>query len=970
MDNKELFIKICILLIIIILLRFLYKRLTDTTYTTSTPSTPSTPSTLSTLSSKYNNVENFAVNDKDAIDLLSKIKNNDIITAIHNLSDTNVIKPWTTKLYNTQTTNTRVKPLALYQPQLLIKDVQYCKLGDILCQNSDYSLPDYNHFTLLIKKSSSDIKPPEKYDLVVNFGDESVNTDYYYYEAFIQNSISEITTISTNISNCSQLFNNINSTIQTNIDSLKSNLNQYIIDQLIVKANQREYTILDLINRNQLNIMSNEFTMPAGVSGVFLANDYDQDGSFNYDNTVQIEFSIPSTLDSLQSTIVPTSAKYTTNVAKFLEEKPFNMNTTPFINITKTNISLQQFSYPLINLVPIVSIINTIKSFCNDVKIIYQNNNIMLLTYLNLVDKISSINTILSLINTFTSYLTTYSNLASITLYSNPELITYITPILNVNCGTSIIGNLLNILNTMNINYYVSLLTFTASENINTSKLGIINPFGCYLTQKEVEYDSSILAGPRQKNINYSPRDPDPIVTDPKDYASPLPTSIEEGIAAAAAAAAAAPPSTITTLPNTFTNTFNTTTTIPITTMPVITTTTTNPFLFGSSMSNSKESIMGVQSTISSQCVGQPSYKLINTLNITSFDNDFFTNLPQNSFNILLNQTSSALINTCMVNINSFASVLTDVNNNVTNTVTIKNLPLKIYNPIPPKGYLSLGHIFCNLQSQLPSIQQNDKNGNGVCCVPENCVKEVRDWNSGDKIFEYNKDNVYWAIYYNPYTGTFISTNTNQLPSGKVCKVIACVKKCSAVDELQKADDCIRNYYNMNKKYNLQKAPDLVADVEEEYYLDKVKAQSDIITKLYKRANTMQLDIDKATIVNAEMNKNKLQNYVDTQKRNIDIVTKRLDDDSDKNQTNVNVPLDVLNNILRMIQKNKNLSQKQKTELVSKLINNKNMVNDNLITNTEYEENINKILSSCPEYDLTGLVKKNVVSNVCYGCPA
>ena len=34
------------------------------------------------------------------------------------------------------------------------------------------------------------------------------------------------------------------------------------------------------------------------------------------------------------------------------------------------------------------------------------------------------------------------------------------------------------------------------------------------------------------------------------------------------------------------------------------------------------------------------------------------------------------------------------------------------------------------------------------------------------------------------------------------------------------------------------------------------------ITKLYKKANSMQLDMDKATIVNAEMNKNKLQTYV------------------------------------------------------------------------------------------------------------
>ena len=41
---------------------------------------------------------------------------------------------------------------------------------------------------------------------------------------------------------------------------------------------------------------------------------------------------------------------------------------------------------------------------------------------------------------------------------------------------------------------------------------------------------------------------------------------------------------------------------------------------------------------------------------------------------------------------------------------------------------------------------------------------------------------------------------------------------------------------------------------------------------------------------------------------------------------------------------------------------------DNLITKTDYENTINKVLSACPNYDLTGLVKKSIVSDVCYGC--
>jgi hypothetical protein len=358
-------------------------------------------------------------------------------------------------------------------------------------------------------------------------------------------------------------------------------------------------------------------------------------------------------------------------------------------------------------------------------------------------------------------------------------------------------------------------------------------------------------------------------------------------------------------------------------------------------------------------------FQFINKLQMTSFTNNFVLNLPKNSLNINLNSAFSSIIKSSMKNITEFTVFLNDLQNN-----TVTNLPLKIYKPIPPKGYLALGHIFCNIQTQLDDIKTSDAAGNGTCCVPENCVKEMRDWNISDKMFEYNKNGTYWALYYNPYTGTFISTNTNNFPDGKVCKVVACVKKCTAIDELQKADDCIRNYYNMNKKHSVKLAPDLVSDTEEEYYLGKVKTQSDTITKLYKRANSMQLDMDKATIVNAEMNKNKLQTYVDTQKRNIDIVTDRLVKDHHKIQTNVNIPLDVLNAILNMIKNSKKLSPQQKDDLTDKLLDNQKLSEANLITKGDYDNNLNKILSNCPDYDLSGLVKKDVVSSVCYGCPA
>jgi hypothetical protein len=112
------------------------------------------------------------------------------------------------------------------------------------------------------------------------------------------------------------------------------------------------------------------------------------------------------------------------------------------------------------------------------------------------------------------------------------------------------------------------------------------------------------------------------------------------------------------------------------------------------------------------------------------------------------------------------------------------------------------------------------------------------------------------------------------------------------------------------------------------------------------------------------MNKNKLQDYVDTQKRNIDIIMKKLQDDKNKIETNINAPLDVLNAIIQMIKDSQGLSDEQKKNMIKKIIDTKN----NKLSAGQYNDNLSNILNSCPQYDLEGLVKKTQVSDVCYGC--
>lgn len=295
---------------------------------------------------------------------------------------------------------------------------------------------------------------------------------------------------------------------------------------------------------------------------------------------------------------------------------------------------------------------------------------------------------------------------------------------------------------------------------------------------------------------------------------------------------------------------------------------------------------------------------------------------------------------------------------------TIDYFPLQIFNPIAPTGYKSLGHVFCNTCNTI--YQETEL----VACIPENCVKEMRDWLPTDKVYEYNMSGTYLAIYLNPYTRTFKAVSQNQLPDGKVEKVIACVKQCTVVDDLIKADDCARKYYNINKKVmtDTKLISNVANNEEDNIYLTKIKNQSEKIALLKNKAQTMQLTLDKANIINREMNKNKLQNYVDTQKLNIELITDQLLQDKNKVQVNVNMPYGTINKIISNINKSTTLAPEQKKAITSKIIEIQTKVNKGTLTNAEYQQAMSQVLSSCPQYDLSGLVKKDLVSNVCYGC--
>ena len=871
--NKQNIIYLCICIIIILILRTLYKR---QTYVKN-----SNHNTINNINEGFEidniNDNETEIDNENVVDLLSKTNSNQIIENI-SFNNKNMIKSWTTKIYNMMSQNKLNKEFAFYQPNLL--NNQYCKLGDMISENKDYSPPNSNQISLLIKKGVSDIKPPVSFDLIVNFGGEYSNTKYYEFESLIKNS-DTMNLIKSNISKCANTFVDLNTIITKNINNLDFNLSKNILsntEKLYIKFNNNRMGLSNLVN----NSITLDFTyhkegsadtliIPMGINCVFEFHNIEDIRNGNSDSEIrrQIkEITLPLSINSQQSY----------DAISLISNIP---DTNLFHNLNKDRIMFETFEYNIFSLISILDIINYIKDLCENIIIIYdkENTNINFLNYINLIDNKDILLKILENIEICKSFLSSYDDINSITLNSNPELIPYFNTIIDIPItNNKLLYYVFFILKNMKIRYILPYLLLSINNDIIRINENFTN----------IENKNETATKTKTKNE--------------------------------------------------------------------------------SNKKNSKEKFSNFFQKLEQ-------YKYLQTINngyiaknvkFTNYDNKFLATIPKNNYNIF-NSTVyiQANIKTLLEPLGNFAKFQSDLSNNA-----INNLPLKIYKPLAPPRYRSIGHIFCNIQSQLTEIKEQALAGNGICCVPEHCVKDVRDWNITDKVFEYNKDNVYWAIYANPYTGTFISTNTNQLPEGKVVKVIACVKKCTAVEELKKADECARKYYNINKKIKneVKLTPDIVNNQEEEYYLDKIKAQSDSIARLSSKAQNMQLTLDKATIVNREMNKNKLQNYVDTQKNNIDIIMKQLVKDKNSIQTNINIPINVLNKLIEMIKKSKDIPEEQKVALVSKLINNEKMMEANIINKTEYEKTINRVLSSCPNYDLSGLVRKDLVSDVCYGC--
>ena len=925
--SKKTLITICIIIVIIIILRIIY-------------------------SSFYSNIENFSSCDDPKIDLLIKNKNATKFQYSNDTTDTSSelsIHPWSNTVYN-KNSSIQLKPISLYKPILSLSDnsgtiVKYAKLGDIVIQSDNTKNSITNNDTtlpfLLIKKFSSDIQPCIRFDKIVNYTVPGFNKDFYTYQQYLTNiGTTNLANVSKSLAVCNSAFTDLDTLINKNILLLKTSFTALInnnskinIDNQSI-SNKRFITNAESISPNitgqTLNSNQSDILRPIikmleddGIIEEFYSKNTNRNNGINehFNNSDYTEFiannnstqtkitaksSTPINNNLLTLTINSSSQLILPAGIQGFIQYTDNADNTVYIDISiPANIDSDQNSniQDIINKLPL-------KPFSN-----IQNKNILIIKYPEIDNSIFTYIPIKDIIKYINNLCTEIKNIYVINS-QNINLLNY----LNLSNNADTVNNILIVTSkysNINIVNNINLLTFfndLSNANIDTNDTTNLLGLVLYtIKQMMLTYYLTYLSfKPSDINIHSTSDMKITINSINNDFISNIPSSnykITNNLDLNLL--------TNSIMPN-ITKFFN-----------YITTATT------SSSSSSDSSNSTLERTIHDSTI-------VSSLNSS-----------ESSYNVYLKKNTNirswtSLLNPTITKSAPFANIIEGFDAN-----TQSNLPpIQIYNPIAPDGYTSLGHVFCtnDIESQL--LNKND-----IACVPSNCVKEMRDWVQNDKIFEYNKNDIYWAIYYNPYIGTFIGTNTHALPDGKVCKVVACVKQNNSVKILQKADKCIRQYYNLNKKAktNSPISSKLVSDQEEIDYLTKIKAQSDSIAKLNTRSQQMQIDIDKANIINREMNKHSLQDYNDTQKRNINIIMQKLKDDKNKIQTNINIPTNVINEIINIIN---TLSPEQQKNIL-KIID-----SQNILTTPQ----LNQIISSCPQYNLDGLVKKNIATDVCYGC--
>lgn len=258
----------------------------------------------------------------------------------------------------------------------------------------------------------------------------------------------------------------------------------------------------------------------------------------------------------------------------------------------------------------------------------------------------------------------------------------------------------------------------------------------------------------------------------------------------------------------------------------------------------------------------------INELNIRSI-NVKVNNNPVDFYINKFNDNMKSIVDKVMKDKQDENAILESIKNK-----SLRHFGLSLYRPVAPKGYKCVGDI-------AGSIMFNPENNvEKFGCVPENCVIEVRPWLSSDMVYEYEVDDIYFAIYKNPYLHTFKTiTSKGTMPEGSVEKVVACVAKCNMVDEIIHSDKCANEYkkgYQNNLSENNLDRNKILYDETESTYRNMIADRQNIIDSLNNQLTNVISEDRKANIINHSYNRVRFQKLLDKQQYNMSKLIKNL----------------------------------------------------------------------------------------------
>jgi predicted RNA binding protein with dsRBD fold (UPF0201 family) len=315
-------------------------------------------------------------------------------------------------------------------------------------------------------------------------------------------------------------------------------------------------------------------------------------------------------------------------------------------------------------------------------------------------------------------------------------------------------------------------------------------------------------------------------------------------------------------------------------------------------------------------------------------------------------------------NISQNIAELEDVQRSIESN-TFSHYPMRIFRPTAPANYVNLGDVMfnhkdTNYTAKEPLLET-------YACVPEQCVREVRDWLAIDKIYEYQMGDVYLAIFRNPYLQTFRAVTTpGMLPPGRLQKVVACVEKCRLLDDIIEADKCSKKFYKANKSImesNNLDTDKIINNRTSALYSNKVQEREKQIKVLKEVARKLQLQDDKAELVNREYNRSKLQNLVDKQRANISAVSDRLSAQKGQIEVNIRFNYDKFSGLIYKLRESKVIPATVADKVVQ-AVDTAAKQNLDVLPETV----VNEVLAACPTPNTEGLVLKSLVESGCYNC--